>query len=563
MGATDTVALVALIVSLVALVVTTVQLLQQLSGTADGYRRCSPTVIGPWATLRKRRLLPFELRVETEYCTPEIMVVTHEKLLELRKQGLHPRVITSMSDAGDNSQQLQQTVHGSGAHLRHTARNSHMVTWLALLQEVHTLFSNYWPGDCNLCMQQEQGTSALSFNSKEVKTHITNAAVIYRQWTWDLMPSDMPRPPAITTVGDIMVLALRLGMKWRSLDFANGRIYADGCGYTLATVEGRGLGLVVSFSRPATAPVRSAIIPSQAVDKLICGILPGCPILVRRDYDFVGDDGQVLGHKMLESIGVGYELRAAKRAMGGYEPYADACALLSPFLPVLGSSAVCYATPRWSWRHDTGAVIHFWEGRMGLLHGFQTYAAGQNLNRDLQRALGFFERLQSRLTADFTGTWSEAVLSGTGTTDGTRHSSVQDLIHECESVFEFTTEYFVAQGFTRRSKDGRTLYEALVAMHVSIATVATEAVLQEVPDLTDHDRYPWLKSVPYESWVPEAYEIARAYCNTATNSEFLTKYARQDPHLAALGRDGRSLKEAWWILMLRDSPGQECTSLVL
>ena len=69
----DPVALTALVVSLVALLATTGQLLQQYFATADGFRRCQPSVMGLWAKRTKLRFRWREFRFETIFCIPRIV----------------------------------------------------------------------------------------------------------------------------------------------------------------------------------------------------------------------------------------------------------------------------------------------------------------------------------------------------------------------------------------------------------------------------------------------------------------------------------------------------------
>jgi len=76
MGLEDNIAVVALVVSLIALLLTVTQLLQALFSTADGYRRCGEPVIGPWHRLRKSILIWSELRYETRFTTPKLLLVT-------------------------------------------------------------------------------------------------------------------------------------------------------------------------------------------------------------------------------------------------------------------------------------------------------------------------------------------------------------------------------------------------------------------------------------------------------------------------------------------------------
>lgn len=66
----------ALVVSLVALIVSLLQALQQYFATAEGYRNCAPSVIGPWHRTRHRRFVPSEFRFETVYDAPLIRLVS-------------------------------------------------------------------------------------------------------------------------------------------------------------------------------------------------------------------------------------------------------------------------------------------------------------------------------------------------------------------------------------------------------------------------------------------------------------------------------------------------------
>lgn len=70
----DPIAITALVISLVALLATTGQVLQQYFATADGYRRCQPSVMGLWGTKTKLRWRWREFRFETIYYVPKISV---------------------------------------------------------------------------------------------------------------------------------------------------------------------------------------------------------------------------------------------------------------------------------------------------------------------------------------------------------------------------------------------------------------------------------------------------------------------------------------------------------
>lgn len=71
----DNVSIAAIVVALVALIVALGQLFGQYFATADGYRRCQPSVMGRWAKFTRLRWRWSQFRFETLYTTPEISFV--------------------------------------------------------------------------------------------------------------------------------------------------------------------------------------------------------------------------------------------------------------------------------------------------------------------------------------------------------------------------------------------------------------------------------------------------------------------------------------------------------
>ena len=78
MDANERLSLLALIVALLALIIALGQLVQQIFGTADGYRRCQESVIGPWSKYTKLRWRWSQFRFETKFATPEIRLMNIE-----------------------------------------------------------------------------------------------------------------------------------------------------------------------------------------------------------------------------------------------------------------------------------------------------------------------------------------------------------------------------------------------------------------------------------------------------------------------------------------------------
>jgi hypothetical protein len=260
------IAVVALIVSLVALVVTANQLLLQLFSSADGYRRCAESVIGVWHVKRRRVWKWSEFRFETQYVTPQIVLLSPQEMLDYEEEFGEIYLINSPKLDDAVCKELDQTVHigtrpeqdrshnrarkGRASesiskdiemnpilpkrrkqHMRPRIRTEGdpLVSWLRLIRELHQLSYSYWPDDCTTCTMPiwdkvDSGVVRTDYEVlKEKDIHEfsnssrTDIAVIYRQFTWDFMPPDMIRPLAEVNVGDIVVLAIRMGMQWRAL----------------------------------------------------------------------------------------------------------------------------------------------------------------------------------------------------------------------------------------------------------------------------------------------------------------------------------------------------------
>jgi len=172
------VAVAALVISLVALLVTTQQLLVQIFASADGYRQCAASVIGIWHKRRKRVWKWSEFRFETQYVTPQIIILTAWEFKDFREKG---EQVWRIDDPDlSKSKELDHTVHELYSRVRtlkgrrtkdpsleiekgrpqselpisrqHAKLSSDtQVTWLRFLHELHLLSCNYWPGECNSC----------------------------------------------------------------------------------------------------------------------------------------------------------------------------------------------------------------------------------------------------------------------------------------------------------------------------------------------------------------------------------------------------------------------------
>lgn len=127
-------------------------------------------------------------------------------------------------------------------------------------------------------------------------------------------------PLASITLGHLMVLGQRLGIRWQEIRLRDSYLRGEGSGYTVASNSIRTFGLVVRLSVQSkqadpkslihtqlgldlpNISVDGMLIPSGYVDKMLCGIVPGDPQLVGRDYYTVGSDSQERPELMFNAI---------------------------------------------------------------------------------------------------------------------------------------------------------------------------------------------------------------------------------------------------------------------
>ena len=275
MGADSSVATVALIVSLIALFIALLQLLQQIFGTAEGYRRCQESIIGPWSKLRGRKIRWSELRIETVFCVPDFSFeYGNEVVLRSVKDGA--------PHAFDNPR-AQPLIP-----LRADLQRSH-VSWLGLMSSLADLAQNH---DSYARLIPEAGEKR---NWKSMRCH---PVFMPEPQSWDLIPPDVVRPLATARLGDLLVLGHRLGMDWTLLEPDESRLFAEGNGQNFVSLEIRSLGLALRYTNRDPQLVRREdffhiskqriegsrlisrlFVPTVNADMMAFGFIPADPVL--------------------------------------------------------------------------------------------------------------------------------------------------------------------------------------------------------------------------------------------------------------------------------------------
>lgn len=254
-----------------------------------------------------------EFRFETRWAAPEIDLMTPTQFKERatppgsRRRGPYHLNVDAPRYA---TKEIYCTVH---ADIDGGSDVDSQVSWLQLLRELHRSYNAYRVKETLAAIEPphaslsnrivrrfsanaqspcEEPIPAATLHDMETsKPQRTDVAITYREFTWDFIPPEVVRPLAMARFGALVVLAVRLGMDWQVLDPDAKTMRAAGNSFSLHAVRIRGMGLLVHFSKDPGRRTFLDLVPNEAADKMICGILPVCKKLVGGDdYPLIGED---------------------------------------------------------------------------------------------------------------------------------------------------------------------------------------------------------------------------------------------------------------------------------
>jgi hypothetical protein len=452
------------------------------------------------------------------------------------------------------------------------SENELLVTWLQLLVEAHTLYASYWPKDCDYCddlwgpinsTESKHTRSQLTWAPDKDNVSGTEVAIIYRRWNWEFMPSEIIRPLAEVYLGDILVLAIRMNIHWRALDIDSGRFQADGNGYSLSSTDVRNLGIVLKFSVTGSHRRFPRLIPSRAQDKMICGIVPGCPEFVDRDFEFISKGRKILPIERedgpLAQIGIPRDRRKLYERYRWSETHNELIILLCPFLPLKDSTIVRFTFPAWGPQY-LRSVFRVWEGREAITRSFddryQEVGSHPEYATVFEDISKHFNHLKTTHKDDFY--LKKAILNKVGV------ERKQKLIDDCRIIFDYTTTALKGEAPGTRVKfhecenDGVQLrpYMHLVGAHVYMSMDAIHDVMQEIRSQSKRkeDRSQETLRKKYNVVSGGAYFLQELYLIGLSYAKYVTKpdnvigeYLRRKGVEVSFAE----AEIAWWLLMLR------------
>lgn len=363
----DTLSIAALVVALVALVVALGQILGQYFATAEGYRRCQASVMGPWARKTRMQWRWSQFRFETFFTTPELVLQDYSSpvrdgwvsILAMGPHAVGPHILPLSPMDG----------------LLDVAQSNEMVCWISFLQSLY---------------QNEEVLSRLQGYSRSDSTsQLEQPGVVFRERSWDFMSPEIVRPFAVTNISDIARMARRLGMTWTDFRPEDGIMKAEGNGHVLNSTWVRSIGIILQYMwvgtphmsiTPSCYSLQSNIyIPTREADMLGFGILPGYKGLSLPTFK-IGTIDEVLA--TMDKLDESHKASQKIKDVRGIEHtctfgFSDLIPLAAPMMRQRGSTIIALPIPTEYW---VGLTCHK-EGFVVFYNRLKNYVCDKNVDR--------------------------------------------------------------------------------------------------------------------------------------------------------------------------------------
>lgn len=329
------VALVALIFAVIAFAATILQIFQQYTATADGYRRCAESVIGPWSRGTRRRFRPSELRFEVLFEAPVIFLAP-----PTNPYGPIPnRKINYMDGSPESYQETmtlqprqQKQADDRAREKVHTA-DDERASWVTLLQILQRQEGESRAWDA------AQRTTARGVRYKDPEYTLA-VGIQAKRRSWDFMPDSVTKPYATTTMSHLVEIVSTLGMYWKAFEDMRWHFRAEGNGLLLLSYVVSGLGLMTTISTTGRSAFREQrAVPNHKIKNLCFGSVP-LFLEIQGISDMMHLGPGVQAHRTLEMLGVSRSNLQVYRE--GHSHLFPSRTLLQTRLPLLTHFPSCF-----------------------------------------------------------------------------------------------------------------------------------------------------------------------------------------------------------------------------
>ena len=523
MSTADSTAIVAIVIAVIAFFVTTAQLLQALFGTADGYRRCQSSVIGPWASKTRRKFRWGEFRFETIFSTPDIR-------LQSEKEAVRATLIT-----GDLISRQETLI----PHIE-SSNDSHgdLVSWLTLLHRLQVLqdaqFSSFGNQAAPRHIPQEKYPNLKKDIPGLAQESISYAVVTVRTRSWDFMPTDIVRPFASSTIGDIIAIAHRLGMEWKDLRPGENIMRAEGNGQSFSSTPIRSLGILLQYTsdRPLAEDKAqrntSMMVCSAEADKFGFGIIPGFKDLGMSDIQIDDAQEETALKNAMRDLGIeSYQWHLG--VPHNHQNSFDLLPLMSPWIPLRGSNIVQIRRPC---RNFPSATM-WWEGLVVFKNRLRDICSNQNETSSLSQlrwVLEKYETMSSKYGWNDCPSWEEE-----GSNSRIKNGRDLAFLDDLYDIWRKCTKYL--QDIQTRGHDS--FYRDLVAAHIVQALAVPPEMDRNVGDGKDQNA----------RW---SFASFRSPHMAETMHLFIDRIPGMADFMAQKNFSDRdTVRDAWWTMILR------------
>jgi hypothetical protein len=244
-------------------------------------RRCSPSIMGLWATATHRKFRTSDFRFEVSFETPAIFLA-HPKNRCGPILGREIHYIDGTEKSYKDTKVLGNDVQMEALNKAMTSERTvgeREASWVTLLSTLLRVEKESRKWDENMQNMLPPPSEICSEPRAPAEPEYQLAVGIQRTTrSWDFMPAAIMTPYATSAICYLVEVVAMLGMYWKVFDQTCQTLWylrAEGNGFFLTSTNVQGLGVMVVFTANGTLPSQSnRVIPSEMVKEFAFGTVP-------------------------------------------------------------------------------------------------------------------------------------------------------------------------------------------------------------------------------------------------------------------------------------------------
>ncbi|ATZ53107.1 hypothetical protein BCIN_08g07100 [Botrytis cinerea B05.10] len=243
----------ALIFSVVALLQMCLLVFRQLLLSAEGYHRCTESVIGLWSKGTYRRFNMKEFQFEVIFESPIISIASLiNKSHPIRKKEIF--YVDGTPTSYRDTKLFKRDQGGERIRRIHMA-DDEQSTWITLLSslQLKELTSRAW--DKQVRSKNPHINELIMGPEYELAVGIQ-----VRTRSWNFVPTGVTKPYATTTISHIIEIMALMGMYWRVFDQIQWKLRAEGNSFIVTSDIDQSLGVIIRFTITGRRRLRKTLL---------------------------------------------------------------------------------------------------------------------------------------------------------------------------------------------------------------------------------------------------------------------------------------------------------------